>query len=179
MKRQYPSGAEKKKIKKKFEKESLRGSILKFVHHPLKSSDQGECSTSIGPEEWEPEVVESELTPVPEEEDSFQRNLGNSKTPHHQQIEEFTQDEKAVVESTDIINSVTPIPDSDVGYWKIPVPDSLRVEIVKRGSECFQNKDGPFETVQRLGESTKGETRHLTSNWFYKHLPNDEQVLKK
>lgn len=76
------------------------------MHHPLKSNGQGECSTSIGPEEREPEVVESELTPVQEEEDSFQRNLGNSETPFHQQIEEFTQDERAVDESTDVVNSV-------------------------------------------------------------------------
>lgn len=157
------------------------------MYNPIRSSDQRECSTPFGPEEREPEVVEAKLTPVRDEEDSFQRNIGNSKTPHLHQIdeqvdgpaEEFTQDERVGDKSTDTINSVTPIPDSDVGNWQIPVPDGLRVEIIKRGSECFQKKDGPFETVQRAGDDRKGQTRQLTLNWFYKHLPNDEKVLRK
>ena len=33
----------------------------------------------------------------------------------------------------------------DVSYWEIPVPDNCRIEVIKRGSASFQNKDGPFK----------------------------------
>lgn len=49
----------------------------------------------------------------------------------------------------------TSVLDYDAGNW----PDSLRVRIVKRGSECLQNKDGPFEAVRRLEENYKRQTR--------------------
>ncbi|CAH2296264.1 Hypothetical predicted protein [Pelobates cultripes] len=39
---------------------------------------------------------------------------------------------------------------SDVAAWPVPVPDVLRVDLIKRGSEPFQNRDGPFSPVERL-----------------------------
>ena len=41
---------------------------------------------------------------------------------------------------------------SDIADWPIPVPDKLRVDLVKRGSESFQSKDGPFQKVERQGK---------------------------
>lgn len=54
------------------------------------------------------------------------------------------------------------------------MPDDLRVEIVKAGSEPYQNRDGPFvDTVQRSGDKIKGKSRHFQA------LPNGEKVLRK
>ncbi|XP_065673995.1 uncharacterized protein LOC136090945 [Hydra vulgaris] len=36
---------------------------------------------------------------------------------------------------------------SDASFWNAPIPDNFKVEIVKRGSGSFQNKDGPFSTA--------------------------------
>ena len=33
----------------------------------------------------------------------------------------------------------------DIHFWEIPVSDQDRIEIVKRGSNNFQNKEGPFK----------------------------------
>ncbi|CAH2246812.1 Hypothetical predicted protein [Pelobates cultripes] len=43
---------------------------------------------------------------------------------------------------------------SDVAAW--PVADVLRVDLIKRGSEPFQNRDEPFSPVERQGEKSKG-----------------------
>ncbi|XP_044765413.1 zinc finger MYM-type protein 1-like [Coccinella septempunctata] len=67
----------------------------------------------------------------------------------------------------------------DVGNWPIPVPDGLRTEIIRRGSENFQHLEGPFGAVQKPGENPKGHTRQLNSNWFYKQLPSGEKILRK
>lgn len=68
----------------------------------------------------------------------------------------------------------------DVATWPSPMPDDLRVEIVKAGSEPYQKRDGPFvDTVQRSGDKIKGKSRHFHSEWFYKALPNGEKVLRK
>lgn len=49
------------------------------------------------------------------------------------------------------------------------------INLVKKGSEPFQNKYEPFFTVQRKGEKSKGRSQHLTTSWFYKYLPNTEK----
>ncbi|CAH2283856.1 Hypothetical predicted protein [Pelobates cultripes] len=64
---------------------------------------------------------------------------------------------------------------SDVAAWPVPVPDVLRVDLIKRGSEPFQNRDGPFSLVERQGEKSKGKNRQLTTAWFYKALSNGEK----
>ncbi|CAH2295749.1 Hypothetical predicted protein [Pelobates cultripes] len=65
---------------------------------------------------------------------------------------------------------------SDVAAW--PVPDVLRVDLIKRGSEPFQNRDGQFSPVERQGEKSKWKSRQLTTAWFYKALPNGEKILR-
>uniref|UniRef100_A0A1B6DAI5 TTF-type domain-containing protein n=1 Tax=Clastoptera arizonana TaxID=38151 RepID=A0A1B6DAI5_9HEMI len=67
----------------------------------------------------------------------------------------------------------------DVGNWQLPLSDAQRIAFVKRGSEFFQHKDGPFDTSFRSGGNIKGETRNLSSAWFYKHLPSGDKVLRK
>ncbi|KAK4884785.1 hypothetical protein RN001_001056, partial [Aquatica leii] len=67
----------------------------------------------------------------------------------------------------------------DVGNWATILSDGLRIDIIKRKSQYFQNKEGPFEAIQRTGENMKGQTCQLRKSWFYKHLPNGEKVLRK
>lgn len=55
----------------------------------------------------------------------------------------------------------------------------MKTDFVKRGSEFFPNKEGPFDLTKRSGESVKGEMCQLSSIWFYKHLPCGEKVLRK
>ncbi|XP_078542257.1 zinc finger MYM-type protein 1-like [Lissotriton helveticus] len=66
----------------------------------------------------------------------------------------------------------------DASFWNIPVPDHLRVEIIKRGSASFQNIDGPFRIATRQDPKAKGDVRQLSKEWFYKVMPNGEKVLR-
>ncbi|KAF2895052.1 hypothetical protein ILUMI_11122 [Ignelater luminosus] len=66
---------------------------------------------------------------------------------------------------------------SDVGYWSNPLSHDLRIDMIQRGSEGFQHQEDPFQSVQRAVEKLKGETRQLTTIWFYKQLPNEETLF--
>lgn len=180
----------KKKLKKSREQaeKSIKGSILKFVCQCSNTSDQGqgECSTSTSIGLEVPAAVEEELAAPQEGEDYLsEQDPENSVNAPPQQSDEqheglvMPQTESADGDSTDGVNIDTLLLDSDVGNWPIPVTDGLRIDIVKRGSEYFQNREGPFESVQRTGTNLKGLNRQLTTNWFYKHLPNGEKVLRK
>lgn len=48
-----------------------------------------------------------------------------------------------------------------------------KVNLVKKGSEPFQNKYGHFSAVQRQGEKSKGSSQHLTTSGLYKSLLNN------
>ncbi|CAH0563170.1 unnamed protein product [Brassicogethes aeneus] len=50
--------------------------------------------------------------------------------------------------------------------------------MIKKGSEYFQNKEGPFANVVKQGENPKGSKRNLSTAWFYKKLPNGEKILR-
>lgn len=65
---------------------------------------------------------------------------------------------------------------SDASFWNIPVSDYFRVEIIKRGSASFQNKDGPFRIATRQDAKAKGAVRQLSKEWFYKTMPNGEKI---
>lgn len=67
---------------------------------------------------------------------------------------------------------------ADISHWKYPLIDSLRVEIIKKGFDHFQNKDGPFTATVRCDENAKGEVRQLSKHWFYRSMPNGENVLR-
>lgn len=49
---------------------------------------------------------------------------------------------------------------------------------LRKGSEPFQNKYGPFSAVQRKAEKSRGSSQHLTTSWFYKFLPNTEKISR-
>lgn len=77
------------------------------------------------------------------------------------------------------VNIDTALLDSDVGNWTVTVTDSLRIDIVKRGPEYFQNRECPFESVQRTATNVKGLNRQLTTNCFYKQLLEWRRTFKK
>ncbi|GIY20006.1 hypothetical protein CEXT_320391 [Caerostris extrusa] len=41
---------------------------------------------------------------------------------------------------------------SDISDWPFPVPDNLTGDLIKRGSEAFQKKDGPFVLFKETRE---------------------------
>ena len=57
---------------------------------------------------------------------------------------------------------------TDTGVWNIPLPDAIRLELVLRGPNNLQNKDGPFKSIERSGANPKGEIRTLNNDWFYR-----------
>lgn len=66
----------------------------------------------------------------------------------------------------------------DAGFWPKIITDTFRTELVIRGTEALQNKDGPFAKVKRdLGEGDH-ENRSLSRNWFFKKLGNGENILR-
>ena len=66
---------------------------------------------------------------------------------------------------------------SDAGVWNIPLPDAIRLELVLRGPNNLQNRDGPFKSMEKsAGANSKGEIRTLNKDWFYRKLENGEKV---
>lgn len=51
----------------------------------------------------------------------------------------------------------------DIPAWSILLPDE-KSNLVKKGSEPFQNKYGPFSAVQRQEQKSKGSSQHLTTS---------------
>lgn len=68
---------------------------------------------------------------------------------------------------------------NDAATWPIPLLDNIRLPIILKGSEIFQNKDGPFLAAERIGESIKGTHRSLTTSWFYTSSSDETKVLRK
>ncbi|XP_061469367.1 zinc finger MYM-type protein 1-like [Rhineura floridana] len=97
------------------------------------------------------------------------------------EMEELEAEESAESDSShDTVNEMSDVKEilCDVASWEIPVPDHFRVEIIKRGSASFQNKDGPFSVAARQDAKAKGDVRQLSKEWFYKMMPNGEKILR-
>ncbi|CAH2296492.1 zinc finger MYM-type 1-like [Pelobates cultripes] len=160
----------------------MSGSILKYVA-PSTSTAVGESAEDI-------QSVESrgEMPELSSQEASYGKaqelekiilsssgesdvDEGDASRSLHQQDSDDDDDEE---EEETVRLSVY----SDVAAWPVPVPDVLRVDLIKRGSEPFQNRDGPFSPVERQGGKSKGKSRQLTTAWFYKALPNGEKILR-
>ncbi|GLV33620.1 hypothetical protein CBL_21236, partial [Carabus blaptoides fortunei] len=100
--------------------------------------------------------------------DEFEAEKRTESDPNHDTVNEMLNEVKE--ENWNILD--------DVSWWNIPVPDHLRVIIIKKGSASFQNKDGPFRTATRQDSKAKGDVRQLSKEWFYKVMPNGEKVLR-
>ena len=66
----------------------------------------------------------------------------------------------------------------DVGLWPRKISSDTRIFLVRQGASVVQNLDSDFGEVIRTGVSTKGKTRKLTREWFFKVLPNGERMLR-
>jgi len=66
----------------------------------------------------------------------------------------------------------------DVGLWPSKMSNDMRIFLVRQGASVVQNLDSDFGEVIRQGVSTKGQTRRLTREWFFKTLPNGERMLR-
>ena len=55
----------------------------------------------------------------------------------------------------------------------------FRIEIIKRGSAPFQNKDSRFNAVTRQDAKAKRDVCQLSKEWFDMMLPNGEKILSE
>ncbi|CAH2281816.1 Hypothetical predicted protein [Pelobates cultripes] len=187
MKRNRPSGSQQRKIKKAREKsaEAMSGSILKYVA-PSTSTVVGESAGDIQSVESSgemPEVSSQEVSYVKAQElekiilcSSGESDVdeGDASRSLHQQDSDDDDDDDEEEEETVRLSVY-----SDVAAWPVPVADVLRVVLIKRESEPFQNRDGPFSPVERQGKKSKGKSRQLTTAWFYKALPSAKEFLER
>ncbi|CAH2276093.1 Hypothetical predicted protein [Pelobates cultripes] len=165
MKRNRPSGSPQRKIKKAREKsaEAMSGSILKYVA-PSTSTAVGESAEDVQSVESRDEMPEVSSQEASHRESDVDEGDA-SRSLHQQDSDDDDEEEEETVRLSVY---------SDVAAW--PVPDVLRVDLIKRGSEPFQNRDGSFSPVERQGEKSKGKSRQLTTALFYKALPNGEKI---
>nr|XP_012563280.1 unnamed protein product [Hydra vulgaris] len=182
-----PSGCEQLKAKKKKCKalKSLHGSILNYVERRsdgpgsskdvvLQSTfdtDSFDASGMHSPtEQIEPEMeeIDSEIYEiVMDNMDEFEREADAEKQSHNDTVNVMTSQ----------VNKKNWNVLSDSSFSNVPVPDNFWVEIIKRGSSLFQNKEGPFSNVTRQYARAKGGLRKLSKNRFYKTMPNGEKIL--
>ncbi|KAJ1101702.1 hypothetical protein NDU88_006767 [Pleurodeles waltl] len=59
---------------------------------------------------------------------------------------------------------------TDIGYWPETMDETLKTELVRRGTEELQNKDAWFP------RDSNG--RSFSKDWFYIHLENGETMLR-
>ncbi|KAJ1113301.1 hypothetical protein NDU88_001553 [Pleurodeles waltl] len=59
---------------------------------------------------------------------------------------------------------------TDIGYWPETMDETLKTELVRRGTEELQNKDAWFQ------RDSNG--RSFSKDWFYIHLENGETMLR-
>uniref|UniRef100_A0A8C5PE46 TTF-type domain-containing protein n=1 Tax=Leptobrachium leishanense TaxID=445787 RepID=A0A8C5PE46_9ANUR len=174
-----PSGHQQRKSKEARLKsmKTLSGSMLQYIKRPDDGQGTSEDTTchsaihkaasmhSAGQQEAEMPESEAQEGVEREESDASESDASNSEDT----VKEMNG---YVIKEKDLQIL------SDVSFWEIPVPDHIRVEILKRGSASFQNKDGPFGVSKRQGAEAKGDVRQLSKDWFYKVMPDGKQILR-
>lgn len=169
------SGFQQRKAKKAKmdEIQSMSGSLFKYVT----KADSGQSSSKV-PESPADESNDSHLGDS--HSDSNIDNTESMKTTQDLDGIKINNENDAVNatfgDSISFEESVQHL--RDVSHWSLPVPDNVRIDIIKKGSEHFQNKEGPFPTVSRHGSKIKGDSRHLSQEWFYKPMPSGEKILR-
>lgn len=72
----------------------------------------------------------------------------------------------------------------DIGKWPEHIDDNIRLHLIQQGQEIVQHIDTNFAEMSTVTRSdscslkSKGETRRLTKDWFYRTLTNGEKVLR-
>ncbi|XP_047143099.1 uncharacterized protein LOC124817286 [Hydra vulgaris] len=174
MKRNYPSGWEKMK-KKKLKNNNYNGCRVQYLnllkgHCPRQTTKEG------------PESLEGPCTSYGQRNEQTS-NEEQEKREEEQYKRQEEEDIIILIRSELDANSVHESEDLtlnyDVGNWPTPMLDYLRTDVIRQGSEIYQNLEGPFDPVHKPGENSKGQTKQLTKSWFYKKLPSGEQILRK
>ena len=63
--------------------------------------------------------------------------------------------------------------------WTIPVSNSDRIDIVKKGSDFYRNHNGTFHESIRLDSHCKGQEHPLTKDCFFNNLADGQKVSRK
>ena len=176
-----PSGAQQKKKQKSkiFENMSLARSMLRFVQptqtiniEALDCSEAYTATATPSKSETESGVGIDELTDIAlkdggkegrEDEGGDKINVdadsGKENADDNDALAETFENEEVC--SSDVLYS-------DISDWSLPVPDKLRVDLVKRGSGTFQNENGPFVSLTgKFKDKTKGTKRQFSPDRFY------------
>ena len=182
MKRVQPSGAQNRK-KKKARAESdaqQRGALDAWVRPRVTSSKPiTEAAEHAEENETQPEELEdhgsnggddrdqASSESFHEDEDLVQDEASRPSTSddcmmqQHHHDSDFDADIQSKKTST---CSDTCIQNKDFGFLQKPISDALRVEILKLGPECFQNKNAQF---------CETEGRSFSATWFSKTATNE------
>ncbi|XP_012557243.3 uncharacterized protein LOC105844789 [Hydra vulgaris] len=119
--------------------------------------------------ESEMEEIDAEIHEIANDYmDEFETEVDAEKESHHDTVNVMTS--QVYEKNLKIL--------SDSSFWNVPILDNFRVEIIKKGSSSFQNKDRLFSIVTKQGARTKGGVRQLSKDWFYKTMPDSEKILR-
>ncbi|KAJ8874098.1 hypothetical protein PR048_024939 [Dryococelus australis] len=149
MKRNSPNGAQKKKRKKKKKRQSFKSAVAGWIVPEICHIIQ----FGININNFESEE-QTQIETDNQERQGNERLTNEPRECEEDKLEEVTLEDDKLEE------------------------DSLSVDLIKRGSEAYQNKDGPFDTVTGSGDKIKGSIRRITSDCFYISLPNGEKILR-
>ncbi|XP_047027728.1 52 kDa repressor of the inhibitor of the protein kinase-like [Helicoverpa zea] len=199
MKRSGPSGSQKRKIKKARAKEAelLSGLLLKYVNEKKSSNENEDSNIEVSSCHEETQLAETERhkekDKAPEVDLQSKKKL--TTTIDASQLGDSSEDINCIKNLCLIEREgeTSPRPEpkegtsfdyelldsNDAANWPMPLPDHIRLEIIKKGSETFQHKDGPFISIVRQGEHAKGPQRSLTTSWFYSTVGDGKKYLRK
>lgn len=180
MKRIHPSGSQKRKLKKAKTEQAkeLAGTLSKYLIDSKEKKDAvGEQIHQTIESVPNTQINDADITKTGETSCDTNKNSAiTANEEPHDKIDETVKIRKQTEKENKSASNFWL--SNDAADWPIPLPDHIRSLIVERGSEVFQNKDGPFESTDRPGENTKGTHRCLTSSWFYSCL-NETKYLRK
>lgn len=180
-----PSGCQQRKARKKRceSLKSLPGSMLQYVK---KAKDDHGSSEDIPESTIATDLSDASSTQSVELEEQIVQEIKEIDAEiHGMEVDELEAEVDADNDSNHNTENVMMCQIneeklnilSDVSVWNLPVQDHFRVEIIKKGSPSFQNKDGPFSVATRQDARAKGDVRQLSKEWFYKMMPNGQKIL--
>ena len=176
-----PPGNKQRKVKKQKKKyaESIAGSMLQYVKIPgdgQGSSKDIECQSPVDKDDSsDASMHSSEAQALDMAEFEIREEGLETEFVEVEEMSESISDSDHSV-NNDLEKDIKNL--SDAYFWEIPVLDSIRVEIIKKGSNYYQNKDGPFAVVKREDAKSKGANRQLTKDCFYMVMPNGDKMLR-
>lgn len=157
------SGAENRKRKAQQEKEKQKqaGSFLKFLAKEKKADETSSLSESH-------QVEAASESAVP---------MIISETATDQDVQSSSNDPQPMNSITSNTEE-TVLLFTDIAHWKLPLSDSIRLELALRGPDALRHIDGPFAEKKRIVKDGNEVKRCLNKSWFYTLLPSGEKILR-